>query len=308
MKNEFDAVMIISFGGPEGMADVMPFLDNVLKGKNVPEARKKDVARHYGLFEGVSPINAQNRELKTLLEKKLKEEGIDLPVYWGNRNWKPYIKDALLEMKQAGVKHALGYITSAFESYSGAQQYLEDIAGARTQIEEAPEVSKLKAFFDHPYFIQVNAERIQNELNKLPSDNLKNVHIAFTAHSIPISMSEVSPYVAQLQQTCQLVVDAVGIKNWKLVYQSGSASPDRPWLTPDINEHLQGLSKQGIKTVIVSPIGFVSDHMEVMYDLDIEAKKTAEDFGIQMLRAKSPGNHPLYVKMIVDLIKERLNF
>lgn len=279
------------------MNDVMPFLNNVLKGKNVPEDRKKEVAHHYELFGGVSPINAQNRELKSLLEKKL-----NVPVYWGNRNWKPYIQDALTEMKAAGVKHAAAYITSAYDSYSGRQQYLENIEEARSQIEGAPMITALDAFYNHPKFILANVENIY-QLSKSMADPL---HLAFTAHSIPVAMADQSSYVQQLQEACKLVAEKSGIEKWKLVYQSRSGPPHVPWLAPDINDHLKELAEDGIKNVIVSPIGFVSDHMEVMYDLDIEAKQTAQNLGINIARAKSAGNHPLIIDMVVEMMKNKI--
>lgn len=296
--SKIDSILIVSFGGPEGVGDVMPFLQNVLRGKNVPEARMKEVAHHYEMFDGVSPINAQNRELKALLEKKLKELKIDFPVFWGNRNWNPYIKDALLEMKAAGKKHALAYFTSAYGSYSGCKQYLENIETARQEIGDAPEITKLKSFHDHPNFIKANVENILEASKNVPDP----VHLAFTAHSIPVSMAEKFLYVDQLQQVCATVASKSGISNWKLVYQSRSGPPSVPWLAPDINDHLKEIAEQGVKNVIISPIGFISDHMEVMYDLDVEAKKTAKELGMNMVRAKSAGNHPLMIDMIVDMV------
>ena len=285
------------------MEDVMPFLDNVLRGKNVPEERKKQVAHHYEIFGGVSPINAQNRELKILLEQKLKEENVDLPVFWGNRNWKPYFKDALLEMKQKGIKRALGYITSAFGSYSGCRQYLENIEQVRKEIVDAPEIQRLPLFYNHPHFIQANVEHIQAQMDQIPGQDF---HLAFTAHSIPTSMSQNSPYLSQLQEACRLVSQKLNIQNWKLVFQSRSGPPTMPWLEPDICDHLEELARQGTKHVIVSPIGFVSDHMEVIYDLDVEAKKKSQELGIAMHRASAAGSHPLMIQMIVDQVKEQL--
>jgi ferrochelatase len=302
----FDALLIVSFGGPEGMEDVMPFLENVLRGRNVPEERKKEVAHHYEMFNGVSPINVQNRELKKLLEQKLSSEGIDLPVFWGNRNWKPYIQDALLEMKSKGIQNALAYVTSAYGSYSGCRQYLENIAQAQIQVLGAPHVQKLPLFYDQEKFIRANAERVQEQLSRVPDSERANVHLAFTAHSIPISMSETSPYVNQLMETATKVADEVGVKNWKLAFQSRSGPPHIPWLAPDICEHLEEVAAMGVTYVIVSPLGFLSDHMEVVYDLDVEAKKKSQELGLHMLRAKSVGNHPLMVEMIVDLIKSAL--
>lgn len=299
-----DAILIVSFGGPEGMNDVMPFLENVLRGKNVPEERKKEVAQHYEMFGGISPINQQNRELKKLLEIKLREEGLSIPVFWGNRNWKPYIKDALIEMKADGIQNVIAYVTSAYGSYSGCRQYSENIEHAREDIGEgAPVVHKIPAFYNHPNFAQVNAEQIQKELQKIPLAERKNTNLIFTAHSIPISMSEVSPYVKQLQEVCETVAEKTGFNNWKLAFQSRSGPPTMPWLEPDINDYLEVLARKNVRTVIVSPIGFLSDHMEVLYDLDIEAKKKSQKLGIQMFRASTPGNHPLMIEMIVDLIK-----
>jgi ferrochelatase len=299
--------MIISFGGPEGIADIMPFLDNVLRGKNVPEERKREVAHHYEVFGGVSPINAQNRELKSLLEKKFKSEGINLPVFWGNRNWKPYFEDAISEMKKKGIKNALGYITSAYGSYSGCRQYLENIETAKKNVgEAAPTIQRLRPFYDHPNFIEVNAQNIRTQLNNVQDPGHSIIHLAFTAHSIPVSMSQSSPYVKQLEQVCKAVAEKVGIQSWKLVYQSRSGPHQVPWLEPDICDHLEVIAKQGIKHVIVSPIGFVSDHMEVIYDLDVEAKKKSQELGLFMHRAASAGNHHWMIDMIVDLVKEQL--
>lgn len=303
LEKKFDALLIVSFGGPEGMDDVIPFLDNVLRGKNVPEERKMEVAHHYEMFGGVSPINAQNRELKSLLEEKLKQENIELPVFWGNRNWKPYLKDALIEMKQKGVKNALAYFTSAYASYSGCRQYQDNIEDARKLIgEEAPNVQRLALFFDHPNFIQANVERIQEQLANVSDPTHNGVHLVFTAHSIPISMAKSSAYVDQLNRACELVAEKVGVDSWKLAFQSRSGPPQIPWLEPDINDHLKTVQQ---KKVIVSPIGFVSDHMEVIYDLDVEAKQTAEELGLGFFRTKSAGNHPLMIEMIVDLVKNQ---
>lgn len=299
-----DAILIVSFGGPEGMNDIMPFLENVLRGKNVPEERKKEVAQHYEMFAGISPINQQNRELKKLLEIQLLEKGLSIPVFWGNRNWKPYIKDALIEMKADGIQNVIAYVTSAYGSYSGCRQYSENIEHAREEIGEgAPVVQKIPAFYNHPNFVQVNAEQIQKEIEKIPVSERKNTNLIFTAHSIPVSMSEVSPYVNQLQEVCKSVAEKIGMNQWKLAFQSRSGPPTIPWLEPDIGDYLEELAKKNVKTVIVSPIGFLSDHMEVLYDLDIEAKKKSQELGIQMFRASTPGNHPLMIEMIVELIK-----
>lgn len=299
---KYDALLIVSFGGPEGMGDVLPFLDNVLRGKNVPESRKKEVAHHYEMFGGVSPINSHNRELKKLLEEKL-----DIPVFWGNRNWKPYLRDALLEMKNAGVKNALAFVTSAYGSYSGCRQYLENMEQARSEMGAgAPVITKLRFFYDHPKFIEAIVHKINKSLHTLSEDRKENLHVAFTAHSIPESMAKNSPYVSQLTQTCEKVAKNLQLENWNLVYQSRSGPPTIPWLGPDILDHIGQLSeRKGVKNLLISPIGFVSDHMEVLYDLDVEAKKLCDELGIFMIRAETPGNDPRMIQMILELVEEQ---
>ncbi len=295
---KFDALLIVSFGGPEGMADVKPFLENVIRGKKISDERLLEVVNQYKIFNGVSPINKYCRELKSLLEEKL-----DIPVYWGNRNWNPYIKDALEEMKTDGIKNALAYITSAYGSYSGCRQYLENIETARKEVTNAPSVARLPLFYQHPNFIQANVENIQEQLNTISYPERAKVHLVFTAHSIPISMSQTSPYVEQLKITCNLVAQKLDIASWKLVFQSRSGHPHTPWLEPDIGDYFKQISSEK-KWVVVSPIGFVSDHMEVICDLDVLAKNISKDVGIQMLRAKTVGNHPLIIGMIVDMVKK----
>ena len=285
------------------MNEIMPFLENVLRGKNVSEERKKEVAHHYEMFGGVSPINAQNRELIALLKKKFETENIDLPIFWGNRNWSPYLKDAFQEMKTAGVSNVLAYFTSAYGSYSGCRQYFENIADAQKKTgTEDIHVERLPLFFDHPDFIQVNVQNIQSQM-QLASDE---VHLAFTAHSIPVSMTQTSPYLTQLRQACELVARKVGIQSWELVYQSRSGPPQVPWLEPDICDHLEAIAKKGVREVIISPIGFVSDHMEVKYDLDVEAKQKAGQLGIKMYRAASAGNDALMIDMITSMVRDRI--
>jgi ferrochelatase len=304
----YDAVVLISFGGPEGPDDVVPFLDNVLKGRNVSETRKLEVARHYLSFGGVGPINAQNRELRGLLERELERKGIKLPVYWGNRNWKPYLKDTVLEMKKDGVKRALAYVTSAYSSYSGCRQYLEDIVRARSEVGEgAPAIDKIRSFHNHPLFIDVVVESVRSCLDRIREAEPRETEIAFTAHSIPMDMSRTSDYLVQLQDTCGLVASRLGCENWKLVFQSRSGPPWQPWLEPDILKHLDELKERGVRNVVISPVGFVSDHLEVVYDLDRQAKAHAEHLGLLALRAPTPGNHPKYIEMLVELVEERLH-
>ncbi len=304
---EYDCVLLVSFGGPETREDVMPFLENVVRGKKVPSERLKEVAKHYNFFDGKSPINDQNRALIAALEKELQDHGIDLPVYWGNRNWSPYIVDALRQMQADGKKRALAFFTSAYSSYSGCRQYRENIEKARDELGEgAPVVDKLRAFYNHPGFVEANVDGLLAALETLPKERRECARVAFTGHSIPIAMAETSDYAEQLEETARLVAEAARHERWQLAYQSRSGPPHVPWLGPDILEHLDALSQINVKDVVVAPIGFLSDHMEVVWDLDHEAKDYASELGITMARASTAGTHPAFVSMIRELIEERL--
>lgn len=306
----YDAVLIVSFGGPEGPDEVMPFLENVLRGRNVPRERMLEVAEHYLAFGGISPINAQNRALVAALDDLLRREGLELPVYWGNRNWQPFLADTLRGMAQAGRRRALAFVTSAYSSYSGCRQYREDIARAREDVGPgAPMVDKLRVFFNHPGFVEVNAERLREALERIPPDRRAGARIAFTAHSLPLAMARGCAYEAQLRETCRLVAGALGIPEarWDLVYQSRSGPPGQPWLEPDIGDFVEALAREGVGDLVVAPIGFVSDHMEVVYDLDTEARERAESLGIRLVRAGTAGTHPRFVAMIRELIEERIS-
>ncbi len=303
----YDAFLLVSFGGPEGMADVMPFLDHVLRGRSVPPERKREVAHHYERFGGMSPINAQNRALLDAIREELRAHGPRLPLYWGNRNWHPFLADTLRAMAADGIRRALAFVTSAYSSYAGCRQYLEDIARARAEVgPSAPAVEKLRAFHDHPGFVQANADRLRDALGSLPSHRRREARIAFTAHSIPAAMAAGSDYVAQLRETCALVAARVPCAPWALVYQSRSGSPRDPWLEPDVLEHLATLRGEGVTDVVVAPVGFVSDHMEVVYDLDTEARERAAALGLGFVRAGTAGTHPAFVRMVRELIEERV--
>jgi ferrochelatase len=304
----YDAFLLVSFGGPEGMADVMPFLDRVLQGRNVPPQRKREVAHHYERFGGVSPINAQNRALLETLRVELAAHGPRLPLYWGNRNWHPLLADAIRAMAGDGVRRALAFVTSAYSSYSGCRQYLEDIARARAEVgPAAPVVDKLRVFHDHPGFVEANADQVREALGRLPPARRAATRIAFTAHSIPLAMAAGCDYVAQLRETCALVAAAVPHDQWALVYQSRSGPPQQPWLEPDILDHLSALRAEGAADIVVAPIGFVSDHVEVLYDLDIEARERAAALGLGLVRAGTAGSHPAFVRMIRELVLERVS-
>jgi ferrochelatase len=307
MDQPYDAILIVSFGGPEGMDEVMPFLENVLRGKNVPAARMREVAHHYEMFGGVSPINEQNRRLIAALEEELEANGPRLPVYWGNRNWHPLLVDTLRRMMGDGIKNALAFFTSAYSSYSGCRQYREDIERARGEVGSgAPRVEKLRAFYNHPGFIEPIIERVRDALSLIPEEARSRARIAFTAHSIPLQMAASCDYQAQLLETCRLVAEGLHHDRWRLVFQSRSGPPSQPWLAPGICDYLVELKEAGTRDVVIAPVGFVSDHMEVLYDLDTEARALSEKLGLNMIRAATVGAHPTFVKMIRELILERI--
>ena len=308
MNQNYDALLVVSFGGPEGMEDVMPFLANVLRGRNVPESRMREVAHHYELFGGVSPINGQNRRLIAALELLLESEGPRLPIYWGNRNWHPLLADTLRQMRDDGVKNALAFVTSAYSSYSGCRQYREDSERARAAVGDgAPRVEKLRSFYNHPGFVGPNVENLRAALGEIPADRRAAARVAFTAHSIPSAMAAGCDYERQLLETCRLVAEGAGAADWRLVFQSRSGPPTQAWLEPDVCDHLRALKEEGATDVVVAPVGFISDHMEVLYDLDTEARQVSEEIGINLVRSATVGTHPEFVRMIRELILERLD-
>ncbi|HVX47632.1 MAG TPA: ferrochelatase [Mycobacteriales bacterium] len=309
MTNQaYDALLLLSFGGPEGPDDVLPFLQNVTRGRGIPPERLAAVAEHYHHFGGVSPINGQNRALLAAIQADFAANGLNLPVYWGNRNWSPYLTDTLTEMAKDGVQRALGLVTSAYASYSGCRQYQDDIAAAREQIgPQAPTVDKLRHYFNHPGFLEPNIDAVRAAAATVPGP----ARLVCTAHSIPLSMARDSGpdgdlYIRELSEAARLVAEAVGLEH-DLVWQSRSGPPQVPWLEPDINDHLESLARQGIQSVVVCPIGFVSDHMEVRWDLDEEAAATAERLGLAYVRAATAGTDPRFVAMVRELVLERLD-
>lgn len=306
--SQYDAILIVSFGGPEGPDDVIPFLENVLRGKNVPRERMLAVAEHYNHFDGISPINAQNRALIAALEKELSINGPHLPIYWGNRNWHPLLPDTLRKMRDDGIHRALAFFTSAYSSYSGCRQYREDIQRAQEEVGQgAPVVEKLRAYFNHPGFIMAMADRVRTALSKIPDERRHLVQLIFTAHSLPLAMAAGCRYEAQLLESSRLVSEAVEQKNWKLVYQSRSGPPSQPWLEPDVCAHLKEIHLEGpIRDVVIVPIGFISDHMEVLYDLDTEARLLCDELGLAMVRAETVGVHQRFIEMIREQIEERI--
>ncbi|WP_448331266.1 ferrochelatase [Streptomyces sp. DSM 41534] len=323
----YDALLLLSFGGPEGPEDVVPFLENVTHGRGIPRERLKEVGRHYFLFGGVSPINAQNRELLHALRKDFSEHGLELPVYWGNRNWAPYLTDTLRELVTDGHRRVLVLATSAYASYSGCRQYRENLADALAALDgeglPLPRVDKLRHYFNHPGFVRPMVDATLAALAELPEERRAGAHLAFTTHSIPITAADTSgpvaahtedgeggAYVAEHLDVARLIADAVreetGVERpWRLVYQSRSGAPHIPWLEPDICDHLEELHGEGVPAAVMVPIGFVSDHMEVKYDLDTEATAKAAELGLPVSRASTVGADPRFAAGVRDLVLER---
>ncbi|MFM9196366.1 MAG: ferrochelatase, partial [Planctomycetia bacterium] len=306
MADCYDAVLLVSFGGPDGPDDVLPFLENVLRGRNVPRERMLEVAEHYHHFGGKSPINEQNRALLAALRSELDRRGPHLPVYWGNRNWHPLLTDTIREMADAGVKRAVAFVTSAYSSYSGCRQYRENIAAACAAVgERAPHIDKIRVFFNHPGFVGPMAANVARAMEQLRKSDSGPVPVLFTAHSIPASMADGCRYAAQLTEACRLVAEQAGGAAWRLVYQSRSGPPTQPWLEPDICDAIRELHAGGGRRLVIAPIGFISDHMEVLYDLDTEAAQLCRELGVEMVRAATVGTDPAFIGMVRDLIAER---
>ncbi len=320
----YDAVLLLSFGGPESPDDVMPFLENVVRGRGIPRDRLLAVAEHYQHFGGVSPINAANRELLEAIRAEFGAHDLDLPVYWGNRNWHPFVDDTVAEMTRDGVRAALVFATSAYAGYSGCRQYQEDLLRARSAVgvDRAPVLDKLRHFFDHPGFIDPQVEAVRRAVDDISRERHPATRLVFTAHSIPLVMAalagpaaltgELAPdeglYVRELREAARLVaVRAAPSIDWSLVWQSRSGPPSVPWLEPDINDHLRKLAATGVSDVIVVPIGFVSDHVEVLWDLDHEAAETAAELGVRLVRTPSPGSDGRFAAMVRELVQERLD-
>ncbi|MFG2880326.1 ferrochelatase [Streptomyces sp. NPDC048337] len=320
----YDALLLLSFGGPEGPDDVVPFLENVTRGRGIPRERLKEVGQHYFGFGGVSPINAQNRELLDALRKDFSEHGLDLPVYWGNRNWAPYLTDVMREMAADGRRRIAVLATSAYASYSGCRQYRENLADALATLAEEgvelPRVDKLRHYFNHPGFVEPMIDGVVDSLAALPEEVRAGAHLAFTTHSIPNSAADTSgpveehgeggAYVKQHLDVARVIADEVAVRTgvqhpWKLVYQSRSGAPHIPWLEPDICDHLEALHEAGASAAVMVPIGFVSDHMEVLYDLDTEATAKAAELGLPVERSATVGADPRFAEAVRELVLER---
>jgi len=312
----YDAFLLVSFGGPEGPDDVLPFLANVTRGRNVPPERLAGVAEHYYAYGGVSPINQQCRDLLAAVRADFAARGLPLPLYWGNRNWTPYLADTVRQMAEDGVRRAVAFVTSAYSSYSSCRQYLDDIERARGAVgPDAPRIDKIRRFYNHPGFIEPFADNVRAALATLPAEVRDGAHLVFTAHSVPVAMAATSGpagdrgrYVTELTEAARLITERAGARArpWSLAYQSRSGPPSQPWLEPDVRDHLGELAKSGTRAVVVIPVGFVSDHMEVRHDLDLEAAEIAGSLGVAFARAATPGASPRFASMITDLVQERL--
>lgn len=311
----YDALLLLSFGGPEKSADVRPFLENVTRGRGVPSERLDEVERHYQHFGGVSPINRLNREIIGAVEKELGRRGLALPVYFGNRNWHPMVEDTLATMTADGVRRALVFATSAYGGYSACRQYDEDIARARAAVgSHAPEMLKLRQFFDHPLFVDAFADAVRAALSSLPAEARSDARLVFTAHSIPLSAdASAGPpdegghrYSRQVAEAARLIAESAGVAEYDVVWQSRSGPPQVPWLEPDIVDHVNALHAKGTRAVVTCPVGFVSDHLEVVWDLDHEARERAEELGMIFVRAATAGTDSRFAELVVELVREQL--
>ena len=312
----YDALLLVSFGGPEKPEDVIPFLENVTRGRGIPTERLAEVGEHYHLFGGRSPINDQNRAFLAAIEEDLASAGIDLPVYWGNRNWDPYLADTLARMQADGVRRAACLLTSAYSSYSGCRQYRENLADAVAPLGAgALRLDRLRHYFNHPGFVGAMTDATLSALAALTEPARRDAHILFVTHSVPDSMNDTSgprggAYVAQHRAVAEEIAERLrhttGHRHpTELVFCSRSGPPSTPWLEPDVNDRIGQLAAAGVPGVVVVPIGFVSDHMEVIYDLDTEAKETAAEAGVEFARAATAGVDPRFVAMVRDLLVER---
>jgi ferrochelatase len=306
ITSNFDAVLIISFGGPQGRDDIRPFLANVLRGRRVTTQRIEEVAHHYELFDGVSPLTAITRRQAEGLRERLVAAGRPLPVYVGMRNWHPFLADTLREMYEAGVRRAIGFIAAAQHSYSSCQQYRENVAAAREELKRGSggdiDVTYVDSWFDHPLFIEANAAHVTDARSRLPESVRSKARLVFTAHSIPTSMADRSRYREQLQESARLVADAAGMPGWAVVYQSRSGRPEDPWLEPDVCDYLRQVRAEGVEAVVLCPIGFVCDHIEVLYDLDRAAAQVCDEIGLAMTRAESANDDPRFLDMMADMV------
>ena len=306
MAAPFDAVLLVAFGGPQGPADVRPFLANVLRGRRVSPERVEEVAHHYELFGGVSPLTELTTQQARALEANLAQRGRPLPVHVGMRNWHPFLADTLVEMSRRGVRRAIGVLAAAQRSYSGCTQYKENVRDALADVaargERPIEITYVGDWHEHPGFIDANADRVRAAFARMPADKRESARLVFTAHSIPVPMAQQFPYEANLRASASLIAGAAGRQDWALVYQSRSGRPGDPWLEPDVCDYLRTERTNGLDAVVLCPVGFLCDHVEVLYDLDVEAAEVCQETGIEMVRAEAVNAHPRFIDALAEAV------
>jgi len=307
MRKKFDAILMIGYGAPEKIEDIRPFLENVAKGRPIPPDRLEEVAHHYELFSGKSPLNEYTYKQARALQNKLAEYGHDIPIYVGMRNWHPFTPDTIKEMYDNGARKVIGMIMAAHQSDASWEKYQRDVQEALTDLGIEMEFDYSPPLFDHPLFIEDSADRVQDCLDEIPTKEYPETMILFTAHSIPVPMAEASPYVEQLTTTARLIAEKLNYDNWRLVYQSRSGRPTDPWLEPDVCDVIEEISKEGIKNVIAQPIGFICDHIEVLFDIGVEAQETSEKVGINLLRAKTVNDDPKFIEAMADVVQQMMD-
>ena len=307
MPEKFDAILMIGYGAPERIEDIRPFLQNVAKGRPIPPERLKEVAHHYELFAGKSPLNEYTYKQASGLQNKLAENGYEIPVYVGMRNWHPFIPDTIREMSEKGVKKAIGMIMAAHQSDASWERYQRDVQEALTELGIEMEFKYSAPLFDHPLFIEDSADRVLDCLNEIPPEEYSQTMILFTAHSIPTPMAEASPYVEQLMTTARLIAQRLNYDNWRLVYQSRSGRPTDPWLEPDVCDVIEEIAKEGVKNIIAQPIGFICDHIEVLFDIGIEAQEVSDEAGINLLRAKTVNDDLKFIEAMADVVEKMVD-
>ncbi len=306
MSKEFDAILMIGYGAPERVEDIRPFLQNVAKGRPIPPDRLEEVAHHYELFGGKSPLNEYTYKQASGVQNKLSEYGHNLPVYVGMRNWHPLIPDTIKEMSEKRHKNVIGMIMAAHQSDASWERYQRDVAEALEELGIDMHFEYTPPLFDHPLFIENSADRVQDCLNEIPEEQYPETIILFTAHSIPVPMAEASPYVEQLSTTAKLIAEKLNYDNWRLVYQSRSGRPTDPWLEPDVCDVIEEISKDGVKNVIAQPIGFICDHIEVLFDIGVEAQEVSDETGIKLLRAKTVNDDPKFIEAMADVVQKMM--
>ncbi|MGB2693078.1 MAG: ferrochelatase [Thermodesulfobacteriota bacterium] len=307
MSKKYDAILMIGYGAPEKIEDIRPFLQNVAKGRPIPPDRLEEVAHHYELFGGKSPLNEYTYRQALGLQNKLAEYGHDLPVDVGMRNWHPFTPDTIKKIYDNGARKVIGMIMAAHQSDASWERYQRDVQEALTELGLEMEFDYSPPLFDHPLFIENSADRVQDCLDQIPKEEYPETMILFTAHSIPVPMAEASPYVQQLETTARLIAEKLNYKNWRLVYQSRSGRPTDPWLEPDVCDVIEGISKDGVKNVIAQPIGFICDHIEVLFDIGVEAQETSDEVGIKLYRAKTVNDDPKFIEAMADVVLKMMD-